>query len=45
MMENLDHTFTAKSVTEFWRRWHISLSAWVDEYIYNPIVINYREWN
>jgi alginate O-acetyltransferase complex protein AlgI len=45
LMENFDNPFIATSVSQFWRRWHISLSSWVNEYIFNPIVINYRSWN
>jgi D-alanyl-lipoteichoic acid acyltransferase DltB (MBOAT superfamily) len=45
LMENFDSPFIAKSVTEFWRRWHISLTTWVGDYIYNPIVIKFRNWN
>ena len=45
LMENFNYPFIATSVTEFWRRWHISLTTWVNDYIYNPIVINRRDWN
>jgi alginate O-acetyltransferase complex protein AlgI len=45
LMENFNFPFMAKSVTEFWRRWHISLTTWVTDYIYNPIVIQRRNWN
>ncbi len=35
--ENFEHPYTARSVTEFWRRWHISLSSWFRDYIYIPL--------
>ena len=34
--ENFDYPYTAASVTEFWRRWHISLTTWFREYLYIP---------
>ena len=34
---NFDHPYTAVSVTDFWRRWHISLSSWFRDYIYIPL--------
>ncbi len=36
-VENFDAPYTAKSVTEFWRRWHISLSNWLRDYLYVPL--------
>lgn len=45
LIENFNTPFIAKSVTEFWRRWHISLSSWVNEYIYNPVAVKLRLWN
>ncbi|MGR3762293.1 MBOAT family O-acyltransferase (plasmid) [Roseobacteraceae bacterium NS-SX3] len=35
--ENFDAPYTSRSVTEFWRRWHISLSTWLRDYVYVPL--------
>lgn len=35
--ENFDYPYIASSVTDFWRRWHISLTSWFREYIYIPM--------
>lgn len=36
-LENFNYPLTAKSITDFWRRWHISLSSWFKDYIYIPL--------
>ena len=35
--ENFNYPYVAKSITDFWRRWHISLSAWFRDYVYFPL--------
>lgn len=35
--ENFNYPYIAKSITEFWRRWHISLSTWFRDYVYIPL--------
>ncbi|MEM1078159.1 MAG: MBOAT family protein [Pseudomonadota bacterium] len=35
--ENFDAPYTSSSITEFWRRWHISLSRWLRDYLYVPL--------
>jgi alginate O-acetyltransferase complex protein AlgI len=37
IMENFDYPFISRSPTEFWRRWHISLSSWFRDYLYIPL--------
>ncbi|MDE6912844.1 MAG: MBOAT family protein, partial [Lachnospiraceae bacterium] len=37
MPENFRYPYMARSVTEFWRRWHITLGAWFREYVYIPL--------
>jgi alginate O-acetyltransferase complex protein AlgI len=35
--ENFDFPYLSRSITEFWRRWHLSLSAWLRDYLYIPL--------
>jgi D-alanyl-lipoteichoic acid acyltransferase DltB (MBOAT superfamily) len=37
LMENFDRPYTSRSIAEFWRRWHISLSTWLRDYLYIPL--------
>lgn len=42
---NFNHPYLSRSITEFWRRWHMTLSSWLREYLYIPLGGNRRgEW-
>ena len=42
LSKNFDHPYIATSIAEFWRRWHISLSSWLRDYLYIPLGGNRR---
>ncbi len=42
LMENFNYPFKATSIADFWRRWHISLSKWLLDYLFRPIQMKYR---
>ncbi len=41
LSENFDRPFTSRSVGEFWRKWHISLSNWLRDYLYYPLALGW----
>ena len=41
-LENFNYPYVSRSITEFWRRWHISLSSWFRDYVYIPLGGNRR---
>ncbi len=43
-LENFNFPYISRSITEFWRRWHISLSGWFRDYVYIPLGGNRRGW-
>lgn len=42
-LENFNYPYISKSITEFWRRWHMSLSSWFRYYVYIPLGGNRKE--
>ncbi len=44
LMDNFNRPFLARSVSEYWKRWHISLSSWCNDFIYNPFIVKYRRF-
>ena len=42
--ENFNHPFVSRSITEYWRRWHISLSTWLSDYVFMPVMIRFRDY-
>ena len=43
LMLNFDRPYAATSLSEFWRRWHISLSTWLRDYVYEPVAMALRD--
>ena len=44
IMKNFDRPYFSKSIAEFWRRWHISLSTWFRDYIFIPLNLQLRNF-
>ena len=43
IIDNFNRPFFAKNVGELWRRWHISLSSWCNDFIFTPFIVKYRK--
>lgn len=44
LMNNFSFPLFSRSITEFWRRWHISLSTWFNDYLFTPLITSLRNW-
>jgi D-alanyl-lipoteichoic acid acyltransferase DltB (MBOAT superfamily) len=44
LVDNFNRPFLARNISEFWRRWHVSLSSWCNDFIYNPFIVKYRRF-
>lgn len=40
--KNFDYPFFATNIAEFWRKWHISLTSWLTDYVFTPLCIKFR---
>ena len=40
--ENFNHPFFAQNISDYWHRWHMSLTSWVTDYVYTPLNFKYR---
>jgi D-alanyl-lipoteichoic acid acyltransferase DltB (MBOAT superfamily) len=44
LTENFNSPYLARSIADFWRRWHISFSRWILDYIFKPLQMGWRNW-
>jgi D-alanyl-lipoteichoic acid acyltransferase DltB (MBOAT superfamily) len=44
LMQNFQAPYFSQNITEIWRRWHISLSTWLRDYLYTPLALKTRNW-
>lgn len=42
--KNFDHPFFSRNIAEFWRKWHMSLTSWVTDYVYTPLCYYFRSY-
>ena len=44
LTNNFNYPYLANSIADFWRRWHISFSRWILDYIFKPLQMSMRDW-
>jgi len=44
LKRNFNFPYIAQNMSDFWRRWHISLSTWLNDYLFTPLSISFRNW-
>ncbi len=44
LVNNFRRPYFSSSLPEFWRRWHISLYSWFNDYLFTPLAVNLRDW-
>lgn len=44
LTSNFKFPFFSRNIAEFWRRWHVSLSTWLNDYLFFPLAIKFRYW-
>jgi alginate O-acetyltransferase complex protein AlgI len=44
LSENFNSPYLSTSIADFWRRWHISFSRWILDYIFRPLQLGWRDW-
>lgn len=45
LFKNFNYPYFSKSIPEFWHKWHISLSSWLNDYVFTPLALEFRNWS
>lgn len=44
IIKNFNHPLLARNVSEYWNRWHMSLTSWITDYVFTPLSLKFRDW-
>ena len=44
IVKNFNHPLLARNVSEYWNRWHMSLTSWITDYVFTPLSLKFRDW-